>query len=386
MSGSDHPPPWGGGTPPPPGSQPPPDVSRPTWGQPVGMAGPTPAPAGGWAPQPPPAHLPGMWGAAHKPGAMPLRPLGLGDMYDAAFKIIRFNPKATAGSAVIVAAVSMAVPVLATAIMTFAMGLTFDPSSADTLSDPYGSSVTTGDIAGIVGPYAALLVGTVLQWAGTVLVVGMIAHVAAAAAIGRRLSLGETWAATRGKRWALIGMAVLVLVVSVLAIVAYVLLSILYASNASSGGSVFAWFLFTAPMAVCVGIFVSTRVTYLAPAALVLEDIGVFAAFGRAWRLTSRQFWRVFGISLLTSIVVGVAAQALTFPIGLVTQVAGMAVSNGEFLLFFTIVGSALGQILAASFTVPFAASVRSLQYLDQRMRKEAYDVELMTRAGITRA
>jgi hypothetical protein len=33
-----------------------------------------------------------MLGAAHKPGAMPLRPLTLGDMYDAAFRIIRFNP------------------------------------------------------------------------------------------------------------------------------------------------------------------------------------------------------------------------------------------------------------------------------------------------------
>ena len=28
----------------------------------------------------------------------------------------------------------------------------------------------------------------------------------------------------------------------------------------------------------------------------------------------------------------------------------------------------------------------RRLQYLDQRMRKEAYDVELMTQAGITRS
>jgi len=27
---------------------------------------------------------------------------------------------------------------------------------------------------------------------------------------------------------------------------------------------------------------------------------------------------------------------------------------------------------------------VASLQYLDQRMRKEAYDVELMTRSGLT--
>ncbi len=37
-------------------------------------------------------------GAAHKPGAFPLRPLGLGDLYDGAFRIIRFNPKATVGA------------------------------------------------------------------------------------------------------------------------------------------------------------------------------------------------------------------------------------------------------------------------------------------------
>ena len=56
-------------------------------------------------------------GAAHKPGAIPLRPLSLGDMYDAAFKIIRFNPRATVGSAVLVATVAMAIPVLVTAAL-----------------------------------------------------------------------------------------------------------------------------------------------------------------------------------------------------------------------------------------------------------------------------
>ena len=37
----------------------------------------------------------------------------------------------------------------------------------------------------------------------------MIAHVTAAAAIGRRLTLGEAWARTHGKRWRLIGLAFL---------------------------------------------------------------------------------------------------------------------------------------------------------------------------------
>ena len=67
-----------------------------------------------------------MLGAAHKPGAMPLRPLGLGDFYDAAFRIIRFNPKATVGAAVLVAAVAMAIPVLATAVLSGAADLTLD--------------------------------------------------------------------------------------------------------------------------------------------------------------------------------------------------------------------------------------------------------------------
>jgi hypothetical protein len=40
--------------------------------------------------------------------------------------------------------------------------------------------------------------------------------------------------------------------------------------------------------------------------------------------------------------------------------------------------------VVSAAFVTPFTAAVTSLQYLDQRMRKEAYDVELMQQAGIT--
>ena len=386
MSGSEYPPPPGPAMPPPPGAVPPAEPARPRWGQP----GPVP---GGWgqpqpgAPYPPPAsgptqpRVPGMWGAAHKPGAMPLRPLGLGDIYDAAFKIIRFNPKATAGSAVIVSAVAMAIPVLATAVLTFTLGLTFDAGTVDASS----TEMTAADWAGILGPYGALLVGLILQSVGTILVTGMIAHVTAAAAIGRRMSLGETWAATRGKRWRLIGVATMVLAVEFLALGAYGLLSFLLVVDGSDA-AITLWFLFSVPLVICTYIFLTIRVAYLAPAALMLEDVGAFAAFGRAWRLSGRQFWRLFGISLLTSVIVGVAAQMLNFPFSIVTQVAGLAVSDGEFLLFFTVLGSALGQVLSAAFTVPFTAAVRSLQYLDQRMRKEAYDVELMTRAGITGA
>src|SRR6478736_9350823 len=111
---------------PPPGWAPPPE-QRPTWSPPPG---PPPPYAG---PPAPPSHypVPGMLGAAHKPGALPLRPLGLGDIYDAAFKVIRFNPKATVGSAVLVTAASMAIPVLATAVLAAAVDVSIDQGGAE---------------------------------------------------------------------------------------------------------------------------------------------------------------------------------------------------------------------------------------------------------------
>ena len=118
-------------------------------------------------------------GAAHKPGAIPLRPLALGDIYDAAFKIIRFNPKATVGSAVLVTAVAMAIPVLLTAILTFGLDLSLDPEATDYTATESGRPDRVLRLARCSGIF--------LQRIGLVLVTGMIAHVVAAAAIGQRL-------------------------------------------------------------------------------------------------------------------------------------------------------------------------------------------------------
>ena len=52
--------------------------------------------------------------------------------------------------------------------------------------------------------------------------------------------------------------------------------------------------------AVAVGLFVQVRFFQLAAPALVLERTGVFASLRRAGRLSRGQFWRLFGILLLT--------------------------------------------------------------------------------------
>ena len=321
----------------------------------------------------PPGMPRGMLGAAHKPGAIPLRPLALGDMYDAAFRIIRFNPRATVGSSVLVASVSMAIPVLLTAILTFTVDMTADGSG----------DLSTGEAIAIFGTTGSVLVGALLQMVGLLLVTGMVAHVVAAAAIGHRLGLGEAWAATRGSRWRLIGLTLLLglMLVGIVAVYALVWVALVLVAPT--------WVLVvfgivSVPAFLAFLVWWWVRVYYLPVPALMIERTGVTAAIGRAFRLTRRQFWRTLGIGLLTAVIASIAGGLLALPFSIGAQVVPVAMPDSQYVALVTVVLTALATVVQTAFVTPFSAAVTSLQYLDQRMRKEAYDVELMARAGIT--
>jgi hypothetical protein len=321
--------------------------------------------------------VPGGWsGAVHKPGAVPLRPLGLGDLYDAAFKIIRYNPGATVGSAVLVTAVAMAIPVAVTAGLATTVDLT------SSLSDPAGPS--SDQLVGLVGTMGSLMLGLVLQSIGLVLVTGMIAHVTMAATLGHRLTLGQAWAATRGQRWRLIGLTFLLGVLVTLAIGVYVGLWFVAASTVDGWGLF--WFgLITVPVFLGLLIVFWVRVYYLAVPSLMLEDLRIWQALGRAVALTRKAFWRTFGIGLLTALLTQVAGALLSTPISLGTMaltVLGGVDPESPLLL---VLSQATSSVVTAAFVAPFVTAVTCLQYIDLRIRKEGYDVELMTRAGLPR-
>ena len=286
----------------------------------------------------------GMLGAAHKPGAMPLRPLGLGDMYDAAFRIIRFNPKATVGSAVIVSAVAMMIPVLVTAALTWTAGVAYDQTGSGDISE--------NDVAGIVGSFGAVGIGFVLQSIGLILVTGMISHVCAAAAIGQRLTLGEAWEATHGKRWRLIGLAALNGLMTAAIIASYVVLWVVVAFTADTVVIV-VWGVLSVPAFIAFMFWFWIRVYYLPVPALMLEPVGVLGAIGRGFRLTRRQFWRTFGIALLTGLVAQVASGILAFPVTIIGQLGSLAVAP-SYALLVIVVTQALSQVISAAFVAPF--------------------------------
>ncbi|WP_370290495.1 hypothetical protein [Nocardioides sp.] len=350
-------------------SYPAPGPEAPGWGQ----GG--PQPSGAWLPPAGPTPPPGMFlGAAHKPGAFPLRPLNLGAIYDGAFRIIRFNPKATVGAAVLVTVVAMLLPVLVTVALTFTAGL-----SEDVLD---GGEASTGEVLRLATAYGSLIVSVLIAQVGVTLVTGMICHVARAAAIGRRLDLGEAWAATRGRRWRLIGLALLVQLIPVLMIAIYVLLW--FALIVLSPGTValVLWGVITVPAFVALLVFVYTRLLYLPVPALMLEkEVGVLGSMGRSWHLTRGQFWRTFGIGILTVIIGSIAGQIIAIPLGIVAGIVGVSAPQYATLAF--VLAQAVGLVVQYAFYAPFLASVSSVQYIDLRMRKEGFDIELLREAGI---
>ena len=86
----------------------------------------------------------------------------------------------------------------------------------------------------------------------------------------------------------------------------------------------------------------------------------------RSWRLTDGNFWRVFGVVLLTAILVAITSAIITIPTDLSTLNTG---SSGWFI-------RAVGGSVAAVLTTPFSQLVTLLLYLDLRVRKEGLTLE----------
>jgi hypothetical protein len=374
---------WGQWPPPPGSPAPPPPPGEAAWG-PQG----TPPAWSSTPPATPPA--PPAWPSApaplpvHRPGAFPLRPLTLGDIFDGAFRIIRHNAGATVGASILVAAASMLLPVLISGLVTFGGWGEASSFGSDSISEDLSSgTLSRGDGTALAVVVGSVALGTVLQSIGLLFVTAMGARVTAAAAIGRKLRLGEAWAQTRGTRWRLLGLTVLLGVASAVAIALYLVPLLLLAISGGSLLGTVAFGLLGGLALVCVLAWGWIRIAYLSTAILVLERQGIGSALSRSLLLTRHSFWRVFGIGLLTAIAAVVAAQVASMPLSLLTGLIPAFVGD-EYGVLASVLGQAASGIVSAALTTPFLAVVAALQYHDQRIRKEAFDVVLMELAGHT--
>jgi hypothetical protein len=302
---------------------------------------------------------------------VPLRPLRLGDFFDGAFTTIRRNPTAMVGLAGAVTTVFLVVPVLLTLALAGTGNLSFD------LSGDAGQ-VDLGAVGS--GAVTALsYLGTVFGALATVVLNGLLVRVVAEAVLGRRTSAATAWASTRGRLLRLFGLTALNLGVVLALLGVPATLGVL----AGVQVGVVQGFLVGVPLVlagVAVLAFVQVRYFQLAAPALVLERIGIVASMRRAAQLSRGQFWRLLGVQLLTVLVVGLVAQVIAVPLTLL-GLAGPLLLPGTTGALVLVFAGYLSQVVVGAVTTPFTSAVVALQYVDQRIRKEGLDVQLIAAA-----
>jgi hypothetical protein len=357
------------GSPPPPRyGQVPPGYGPPSYGQaPPGYPPPPPgySPSGygppGYGPPGygPPGYGPG-WTAASAPGGIPLRPLALGDIYSGAVTSARRNPVATFGLAAIIVTIS---GVLTTLLRIAAI-------SHSTGSGPFGTTQPSTPANGLL-EIPTFLISLLAQF----ILTGMLTGVIGRGVLGRKVSIGEAWRTSR--LGVVIGTALLLLAASIVVFLPVVVVVILLAL-AHAG-----------PLAAVVGVLgglgtfifyvvLSVRLCLTMPA-VVLERLGPWTAFKRSWQLSRGSFWRLFGIKLLTYIIIFIATLIIEIPFGLAG--GGLAFSGGVTKLasesIALIILTAVGSIVASAIMEPMKCGVTVLLYLDLRMRREGLDLVL---------
>ena len=359
-----------GGYPPP--GYPPPGYPPPGYGYPPpGYGAPGGYPPPGYPPPgyPPPGY-PAGYGAppALKPGVIPLRPLTLSDIFNGAVAYIRANPKASLGltTVVVVAAQLLA---LVLSLGPFAVAGQLDP----TLS---GQEVPVGLL---IGSSASTIAGALATWLSSILLNGMLTIVVGRAVFGAGITVKEAWLRLRPRLLALIGFTLLTVAGAavLVTIVALIIAGVAVAANGTAAAVV------GVPLALglIVGLIYLNTMLMFTPSLIVLERLEVFPAIVRSFKLVRNDFWRVFGIWLLSVIVVSIIAGAVSVPFSLGGQILLTAASSATALIFALVllsIGSAIGQII----TSPFSAGVVVLLYTDRRIRAEAFDLVLQTGAG----
>jgi hypothetical protein len=125
--------------------------------------------------------------------------------------------------------------------------------------------------------------------------------------------------------------------------------------------------------AVAVLVYFTLRYGVAVPA-LVLENLGPNRAIARSVELTEDYRGRIFLIMLCSTVITYAAMALLQMPFLVAATLAGPLTASGRAL---NLGGAVLGSI-ATTFTGPIMTMGLALAYYDLRIRKEAFDLQMM--------
>ena len=338
--------------------------------QEYGQAGPGHPRYGQWPSQP----------QAPKPGVIPLRPLGVGELLDGAFTSIRRNPRATLGIAALLLTASAVITTTVSLLLVHYVGSVTLPDPGQQLTDAQATRLLTR-ILQVLAPTAA--VSAVLAFIVDTVLTGLLTVVIGRLVLGHKVTAGEAWRIARPRIPALVGATLLIPLILLGVWTVYAVMLVILAVAHAPGVLIGLLAVLGAIAGIALTIWLAIMFRMAGPA-VVLERQGPAQALARSWRLVRGSFWRVLGITLLAGLIVLVTAGVLQIPFGLLAALAG----GGSSLLLSTggsvagILISAVGGVVAGAVARPISAGVAVLLYVDLRMRREGLDLVLQTAAG----
>jgi len=340
-----------------------PQNQQPQFAQPPFGAAPYGTPAAGWTPPP-------------KPGLIPLRPLSLGTILSASFGVMRRNPRPTFGIALVITLITNVLLYGAIGGVALSGFERVSNATADEQDEIFAGSVGLAILAALIPGLLSIVTTAVMQ--------GIIALEVARASLGEKLTFKRLWRLARGRLLPLSGWAVLQAVVVYGAIIVVAVGATLIGVFGDESAIWLAILLgilgLLAILALSVWLFTKLA---LVPSILMLERRTLRESIARSWSLTGGYFWKIFGIWLLVNVILYVASQIISTPLGFFAGIGGALLNpNGEqgsedtMLLVVGLLSLLIGVVVSAV-TVVAVSATTSLLYIDTRMRKEGLDIEL---------
>lgn len=341
-----------------------------------GPGSPGPSPSG----PPPPGRQQAGWGWGHQPwappprapqpGVIPLRPLGVGEILQGSLTTMLKYWRT-------VLPVSLGVALGTQAVATVVTGLWRQDSEAlENLRDnasPRRVLEVMGDSMGTMG--VTMVIGLI----GSIIAATMLTVVVSRAVLGQSATAGEAWRSSRPQLARMAGLLCLIplLMVGVMAVaVAPGLL--LYAAGAEPFGAALALFGILAGMVGTMWLWI--RYCLAAPA-LVLEKQGVIASMRRSAKLVRGAWWRIFGVQILALLLLFAVAMIVEIPVGIIQLIVAGDLESAASFSWTSVIITGVGAVVSSTLTLPFTAGVTALIYMDQRIRRESLDVELIRAA-----
>lgn len=263
--------------------------------------------------------------------AAPMRPLGVGEILDAAIKLVRQNLKALAITVLVIGLPAQILSILITSSTTDFCTDALCPDDEVYVYEDEGA-YAAGQIANGLIMIFVYLVGQVACY-----------RIIAEGYLGRKVGAAESLRHAARYLFPTILVSILFIIVVGAGTIALIIPGI--------------W------------LFTALSLSY---AALLVEDRRGTKALRRSMDLVKGRWWPVFGLLVLSYLIISVVGFAIGFavalPIILLIDEASFAALAVE--------GSA--SLLANLVTVPFLTAVILVVYFDLRVRKEGFDLALL--------